>query len=96
MWFALIFNQHDELLAAASAADVYEMGRDYWREVYASDVAISSDCQTAYVHIKSSDLIAKLESLEQSDEHLEECRQRVNQLTLPFREPRTTPRPKAA
>lgn len=96
MWFALLFNEQDELLAAAPAAPVHAMGREYWRDIYASEVAFSNQCQTAYLNIESNELIQKLESLESSDEHLAECRARIDELTSAFRNVSTTRQTKAA
>lgn len=82
MLFALLFNGSDELIAAAPAVFQYSVGDNYWREFYSGDVNIDADCQTAYAETDDDQLIDKLNSLEHDDQHLAECRSRIDELTV--------------
>ncbi len=80
MLFALLFNEQDQLLAATPAVFQYAMGDSYWRDIYAADVGWNADFQTAYVEVIDDPLIDMLNSLETDDQHLAECRCRINRL----------------
>ena len=81
--FALRFDEKDQLVAAAPAAFVDAVGDRYWDQYYARPLPDGRDHQTAFAEVRDSDLIDQLTSLENDEEHLPECRRRIDLLIQP-------------
>jgi hypothetical protein len=75
MWLALLFDDHDELVAAAPAADVAEIGPSYWRDVWARPLPWSSGYSQSELRIDDPELAEALLSLQFDDRDLNGCRQ---------------------
>ena len=50
MLFALLYNQQDEIVAAALACDQLVMGESYWRECHPAGIE-PEEFQTAYINV---------------------------------------------
>lgn len=82
MLFALLFDEKDQLVAAAPAPAQHPMGDAFWRDIYPQMIPINHQYQTAQVEVKDAELTARLLSLATDDQHLEYCRSGVESLVL--------------
>lgn len=80
MIYSLLFDQYDQLLAAAPAAMQTAAGDSFWTEIYVRDLDVNPDCQTGFIEIDDAELIELLDSLETSEENLDLCRARITAL----------------
>ena len=75
MYLALLFDEGDQLLAAAPACDQQPLGNRYWREVYPQSIS-GAWGETAIIDIGDRSLSELLLSLAVDSSVLPECRAR--------------------
>ena len=60
MLFALLYNHHDQVLAAAPACDQLAIGDQFWLECHGADVCQADIFATAYREIRDPSLQQRL------------------------------------
>ena len=60
MLFALLYDHHDQVLAAAPACDQLAMGDEFWLECHGVDVSQADIFATAYREIRDPSLQQRL------------------------------------
>lgn len=80
MLFAILFDQDDQLVAAAPAVDVHHYGSRYWRDVYPRP--LPPVLQGGTVQVREPELIEMLNSLAIADTYLPECRLAIERLVI--------------
>ncbi len=101
MWFSLLFDPNDQLVAAAPAVDVQQFGHRYWTEFPFHPLHPGHHGASATIEVTDPTLITMLNSLETSDEHLTACRTAIQRIVLDGASPagradRTRNTPRAA
>ncbi len=75
MYLSLLFNQQDQLIAAAPGCDQQPLGDEYWRAIYPQPLPIELG-ETAVLDIQSNELSELLLGLAYAPETLAVCRAR--------------------
>ncbi len=78
MFMALLFDEQDQLIAAAPACDQLALGDRYWSEVYPQEVS-GVYGQTAVLDIQSTELVQLLQDLSKDSSLLGLCRKRFHE-----------------
>ncbi|MCC6508023.1 MAG: hypothetical protein IT423_02880 [Pirellulaceae bacterium] len=76
MYLALLFDEQDQLLAAAPGCDQQPLGPSYWREIYPQPLP-SRIGETAVIDVTAVDLAELLLGLAYNPESLAQCRIRL-------------------
>ena len=76
MYLSLLFDQQDQLIAAAPGCDQQPLGNEYWRLIYPQPLPAELG-ETAVLDIQSKELTELLLGLAYSPESLTTCRARL-------------------
>ncbi len=76
MYLSLLFDQQDQLIAAAPGCDQQPLGDEYWRAIYPQPLPTLIG-ETAVIDIKSPELAELLLGLAYAPESLAACRARL-------------------
>lgn len=76
MYLSLLFDQHEQLIAAAPGCDQQPLGNEYWRAIYPQPLPDELG-ETAILDIQSQELTELLLGLAYAPETLALCRARL-------------------
>lgn len=76
MYLSLLFDQKDQLIAAAPGCDQQPLGNEYWRAIYPQSLPLDIG-ETAVLDIQSNELTELLLGLAYAPETLATCRARL-------------------
>ena len=80
MLFALLFDEHHQLLAAAPACDQQPHGQRFWSNYYPQQIEIVSDTETAYLEIDDPIVQGKLIEFQTDDRLQADCQTAVDRM----------------
>lgn len=67
MLMALLYQDQDQLIAAALACDYYALGNRYWQEVSNQGISYQPDMEIAVVQIEDQELAERLLAMDFTD-----------------------------